>query len=268
MRRAVVWLGMGGALLASPLHGQTRWVRSDQGWCEEARGDRDSDHFCEVLTATWPTTGRLEIDGGGNGGVSVEGWSRGEVEVRGKVWARADSPERAEEISAAVSVRDRGGRIVAEGPETGRHESWSVSFEVRVPWNTDLEIDTHNGGITVADVSGDIRFTAVNGGIHLTGVGGDVRGETTNGGLHVELSGDRWTGDGLDVSTSNGGIRLIVPQEYSADLTTGTVNGGIDVDFPVRVSGRLGHRLHTTLGEGGPPVRVVTTNGGVRVSRR
>jgi len=40
------------------------------------------------------------------------------------------------------------------------------------------------------------------------------------------------------------------------------------VDFPVEVRGRLGRRLTTTLGDGGPTVRVVTTNGGVKVSRR
>ncbi len=268
MIRAVACLVLGGALVAPPVRGQIRWERSDRGWCEASWGDRDRDHFCDVLVATWSSTGRLQVDGGANGGVSVEGWDRDVVEVRAKVWAHAGSAERAEEIARAVSIQSRGGRVAAEGPEARRHEGWSVSFEVRVPRSTDLELDTHNGGITVAAVSGDIRFTAVNGGIHLAGVGGDVHGETANGGLHVELSGDRWTGDGLDVTTRNGGIRLVVPEDYSAELTTGTVNGGIDVDFPVRVSGRIGRRLHTTLGEGGPPIRVMTTNGGVRVSQR
>jgi DUF4097 and DUF4098 domain-containing protein YvlB len=91
---------------------------------------------------------------------------------------------------------------------------------------------------------------------------------TTNGGVHVELDGSRWDGDRLDVRTTNGGVDLRVPRDYSADLETGTVNGGLDVEFPIRVRGRISRRIHTTLGDGGPPIRVVTTNGGVRIRRR
>jgi hypothetical protein len=62
-------------------------------------------------------------------------------------------------------------------------------------------------------------------------------------------------------------VRLRVPEDYSARLETGTVNGGIDVDFPVTVQGRLGREFSTTLGDGGPLVKAATTNGQVRVTR-
>lgn len=54
----------------------------------------------------------------------------------------------------------------------------------------------------------------------------------------------------------------------TSDLDLETVNGGIDIDFPVTVSGRIGRQLRTTLGDGGPTIRVVTTNGGVKIKRR
>jgi DUF4097 and DUF4098 domain-containing protein YvlB len=138
---------------------------------------------------------------------------------------------------------------------------------VRVPHGTDLDIETFNGGIGVTDVNGRIRFQALNGGVHLAGIGGDVQGRTTNGGLRIELDGRSWDGEGLDVQTTNGGVTLQVPENYSARLETGTVNGGIQLDFPVTVQGRIGRRLTTTLGEGGPTIRAVTTNGGVKVVR-
>jgi hypothetical protein len=40
------------------------------------------------------------------------------------------------------------------------------------------------------------------------------------------------------------------------------------MDFPVTVQGRIDKRLDVTLGQGGPTIRVVTTNGGVIVGRR
>jgi hypothetical protein len=46
------------------------------------------------------------------------------------------------------------------------------------------------------------------------------------------------------------------------------VNGGIRIDSPVRVEGRIDRELSTDLGAGGPTVRAVTTNGGVQVKRR
>src|SRR5436190_187323 len=98
-------------------------------------------------------------------------------------------------------------------------------------------------------------------------VAGNVRGRTTNGGVDAELTGRTWEGAGLDLTTTNGGVRLRIPENYSARLETGTVNGGIDIDFPVTVTGRLGREFSTTLGGGGPLVKAETTNGQVRISR-
>ena len=107
----------------------------------------------------------------------------------------------------------------------------------------------------------------MNGGISIAGVAGNVHGRTTNGGVTATLRGDAWDGAGLDLRTTNGGVRIRVPDDYSARLETRTVNGGIDIDFPVTVTGRIGKEISTTLGKGGALVRAETTNGHVRVSR-
>ena len=131
----------------------------------------------------------------------------------------------------------------------------------------DLDLETMNGGIGIEDVEGAMRLRATNGGISLDHVGGDVRGKTENGGLQITLDGSRWRGGGLDVQTSNGGVELFVPTGYSAQLETGTVNGGFTVDFPISVQGRLSQRLTTQLGGGGATIRAMTTNGGVAIRR-
>jgi DUF4097 and DUF4098 domain-containing protein YvlB len=83
----------------------------------------------------------------------------------------------------------------------------------------------------------------------------------------IELSGDRWDGESLDVSTTNGGIIMSVPENYSAHLQTGTVNGSVSVDFPVTVQGRITKQIALDLGSGGAPVKAMTTNGGVQLKR-
>ena len=262
-RAAVVTLFVA-AWSAPSLAGQ--WRETDEGWCEN-RGDRNRDRHCMVLEGSFDAPGALTVDGGLNGGVVVEGWSGSEVEVRAKVWAEGGDAARARAIADAVEIRMVRGRLSADGPETGRREGWGVSWEIRVPRATDLDIETHNGGIGVEGVDGRIRFEALNGGVRLVDVSGAVTGRTTNGGLHIALAGSRWSGDGLDVETTNGGIDLMIPEGYSARIETGTVNGGIDIDFPVTVQGRIGRRLTTTLGDGGPTIRAVTTNGGVKIRR-
>ena len=132
-----------------------------------------------------------------------------------------------------------------------------------VPRRADLSVETQNGGIAIADVNGRIDFTALNGGVVLKRVGGAVRGSTTNGGLVIELAGDRWDGESLDVSTTNGGVIMSVPENYSAHLQTGTVNGSVNVDFPVNVQGKLTKQVAFDLGSGGAMVKAMTTNGGV-----
>jgi hypothetical protein len=59
-----------------------------------------------------------------------------------------------------------------------------------------------------------------------------------------------------------------LPSEYNAHLETATVNGGMQIDFPVTVRGKIGRRLSIDLGGGGRTVRAVTTNGGVVIKRR
>ena len=235
-------------------------------WCAKSY-DGDGERFCEVREQTLPATGSLDIDAGNNGGIKVTGGSRTDIHLQARVHATAETQERAHEIASAVAISTDGGTIKASGPKTGKKEWWSVSFRVSVPTRTDLSLETLNGGIGITGVSGALKFRAVNGGVSLVDVAGDVSGSTTNGGLSVELTGNEWRGEGLDVRTTNGGVHLAIPDGYSARLETGTVNGRLEIDFPVTIQGRIDKMLTTDLGDGGQLIRARTTNGGVQISR-
>ena len=241
-------------------------VTPDHEWCSQHDWNG---RYCEVRETELPApSGTLRIDGATNGGIRVEGWDRGQVLVMAKVtlhersWSKRAGTAEAREIEILTD----GGEIRATGPD--RSDGWSVSYRVYVPRRSDLSLSTHNGGISISEVDGDIEFRAQNGGVHLEDLAGNVHGATQNGGLSVELDGYEWDGDGLDVRTTNGGIKLRIPEDYNADLVTGTVNGRMRVDFPIEVRGDLSRRLRTTLGRGGPEVSVVTTNGGVVIEHR
>jgi hypothetical protein len=107
-----------------------------------------------------------------------------------------------------------------------------------------------------------------NGPVSLVEVGGAVMVRVQNGPLHVALSGERWSGAGLDAEAENGPVNLVLPEHYSARLETGTVNGPATISYPIAIEGQIRGHFRQTLGSGGPPVRVVTENGPFRFAVR
>ena len=259
-----------GPLPAHELARESQQVSSGDDWCRnDRRGNSDREVFCEVRQFTVTAAGTLTVDAEPNGGIEVEGGPRNDVQVWAKVTAQADTVERARQIANAVRVDAAAHNVSAVGPTgLGRREWWSVSYRLAVPSISSLALRTTNGGISIRDVDGQIEFKTVNGGVKLANLAGDVRGRTSNGGVDVDLEGPSWKGEGLDVETSNGGVHLRIPEQYSAHLETGTVNGGFNIDFPITVRGRVDRQISADLGAGGAPIRVRTHNGGVKVSKK
>lgn len=266
--KAIRWAVLMLAGFALPAAGQTdddEWVRR----CERDWGDRDRERLCEVRVERIPARGSLVVDGGQNGGASVIGWDRNEIEIHARVQAQAETMADARDIAGRVTTRTADGRIEAEGPDTGRREHWSVTFVVYVPRSIDLDLRAHNGPVSARNVTGRLVLETHNGPVSLRQVAGDVTAETHNGPVSVELSGTSWDGRGLTATTRNGPVTLEIPERYNAELETGTVNGPMNIDFPLQVTieGRVGRNLRTTLGDGGAPVRVTTRNGPLTLRR-
>jgi hypothetical protein len=256
------------ALAATAVTGFAQTRTQTDAECRDGwYGNRNRAVHCETREETFAGGGLLDVDAARNGGIRVRGWDRSEIRLVAQITAHADTDARARAIADGVRL-ETGGRVRAIGPDTGRDESWHVSYQIDVPRDARLALNTLNGGITIEDFRGSATFRATNGGVTLSDVSGDIRGETTNGGVNIRLSGDRWEGAGLDVETRNGGVRMQVPERYSAELETGTVNGRVTIDFPVMLTGSLGRSIRTTLGSGGPRVRAMTRNGGIRIERR
>lgn len=244
-----------------------RWQRR----CENGYdGDDTKEHFCEVRhTGFRPGGTRLVIDPDDNGGVEIEGWDRDSVAVTLRVQAGARTEEDAKALAGKVRVEAAGSTIRVAGPTSGRRESWSATLILRVPRRSDLDVETVNGPLAVSDVRGTMNLRATNGPISLEHLAGDVRARVQNGPLSVELAGASWDGKGLDAESVNGPVQLGLPEGYNAELETGTVNGPMNLEVPITVTlqGRQRDRIRTTLGKGGAPVRVVTTNGPITIGR-
>lgn len=263
---------LGGSPIIAQNKAEAKIKDKERGFCSwNSYGNGDSSSFKETRENTVAATGSLTVDGGKNGGISVKGENRSDVLVRSCVNAWAKSEEEAKSIVASVKI-GTGSTIKADGPDAGEHSNWSVSYEILVPRNTNLNLTAHNGGISIKSVEGSIEFETNNGGVNVADLAGDVRGKTTNGGVNVSLTGSTWKGSGLDVTTTNGGVNLTVPADYSANFETGTTNGGFKSDVPsltVQTEDTDGwakaKKIRASMNGGGANIRVITTNGGVKI---
>ncbi len=263
---SAAWLGLAVYTGTGPLHAQLRDNTEKQMTCDHNGSNGDQARHCEIREQTVPGVGRLGIDAGQNGGTTVKGWLRSDVLVRARVEAAGDTQAVANAVATQVLIDSSGGQVRATGPESFNNSWWSVSYEIFVPQNTDLNLKTNNGGMTISDVRGQIHFDVNNGGVHLRRVAGDVSGATVNGGVQVELAGATWDGNQLEVSTHNGGVTVAMPSNYSAHLKAETASGGIQSDFPVMLQGDVKpRRLDFSVGAGGRLIHVTTVNGGIKL---
>jgi DUF4097 and DUF4098 domain-containing protein YvlB len=184
--------------------------------------------YAEMREQRLPAASMNYINPGQNGSIRVHGWEKSDVLVRACVQAAGESESEARAIASQVAIASGAGKIEPHGPTRDERVYWDLSYEVWVPNS----------------------------------------GSTTNGSLAVDLTGNAWNGRGLRAETTNGSVRLSVPENYSAQIEASTVNGGLHVDFPINVSGEVGKTLSFQLGTGGPTIETKTVNGGVHISRR
>ena len=267
------------ALLASAsvLPAQSNRAEDDAEWLEQCQrnggryGDDDRGRACEVRDVPVKLSGRsISIDGRQNGGIRVTGESGDAVRVTARLQAQGRTDAAAKALLSRVRIEADGRSVRAEGPSMDGYdnESWSVSYIVFVPRRFDLDLEAHNGGLGVAGVVGKLELGTTNGSIGLEDVGGDVHARTQNGSLNVRLTGSKWEGTGLNAETQNGSVRLALPENYAAQIETGTVNGRVSTDFPITVRGNISRHLSFPIGGGGPTLRATTTNGSVTIARR
>jgi len=266
-------------LVSTSAFGQAKadYKERSSSFCSEQNNwsDRDRVASYDLRETTVASTGDLNVDGDRNGGIRVSGEERRDVLIRACVQAWGDTAESAKANALAVRINTSG---TIKAMNTPDDRNYSVSYDIRVPRNTNVNLTAHNGGSSITGVEGDLNFEAKNGGVSLSKIAGSVKGRTTNGGVHITLEGTTWKGSGLDVTTSNGGVHLELPNAYAARIETGTVNGGFQSSIPAlnvtteNVIGDEGYRhrkptrISTAINGGGPTIKVTTTNGGVHIS--
>jgi hypothetical protein len=223
-----------------------------------------------------------------NGSITINGAEVTECSLTATIVTRAATDEEALELSNQVNVTlvPSGNRLTAkiDKPTNLINKSVSVSLDVQLPNQTDLELVTHNGAVEISDVTGKLEATTHNGKVTCERISGTTTFETHNGSVTCsEISGNTqlkshnggieafYTStapSACDISmvTHNGGIELKTPPNLSAKIDVSTHNGSIKTDLPITVSGEITrNKLTGTIGAGEGKLHLETHNGSIRI---
>ncbi len=156
--------------------------------------------------------------------------------------------------SAAVTARRRRGHVF----RWMRSRGGDVHFEIQVPAQTALDIDTSGGAIRIAGLRSEAKLETSGGGIQVRDLAGDLDGHTSGGGIQLERIRGR-----VRVETSGGGIE---GREIDGPIDADTSGGSVRLD---RVSGDI--RAHSSGGgihvfEAGGRIEANTSGGGIEAS--
>lgn len=223
-----------------------------------------------------------------NGSITITGADVTDCNLTATITARAITEEDAKKLAERIKIKLEpwGDKLTTkiDKPTFMFNQSVSVSLDVTVPNNTDLELTTHNGAIIITNITGRLNATTHNGKVTAEQICGTTELRTHNGSVICrEISGDTQlkTHNGnvkvyyseaapsvcnISLITYNGGIDLTAPPNFSGEVDASTHNGSINTELPITVKGKVSRRKLTgTIGTGQGKLHLETHNGSIRI---
>ncbi len=154
-----------------------------------------------------------------NGRIQVKAWAKNEVQV---AWTNASG-------KVEVETEEAGNRVEIASRETAdglSEEDCKTDFEITVPVESELNVRTDSGNVTVDAVHGDMTFDTVGANLQLTDVDGYVVVKTIDGSLVC----NRCSGK-LEANSISGNVQMVQPTLDSVRVQTSSGNIYFDGSF-------------------------------------
>jgi len=222
---------------------------------------------------------RLTLDNV-NGRVTVTAWNQPRVRIHALRRVEGRDAKLVQQTMANlvnIAADPNGVRIHTNHPQgangffawlAGETVETRVHYEITVPQNMNLDVETVNGTLTANNVSGALRFATVNGRITIERCAGELDASTTNGGIAAEMLA-LTPGRPVKLSTTNGRISVAVPRTIAARVDASTSNGSINSELPVLAHTSSRNELRGTINGGGnAELSLHTTNGSIDIKGR
>lgn len=188
--------------------------------------------------------GTVTLIGAPRGAVTVEGWTRNEVEVTADIELKAETESDLDQLAKVnnfvfdedlnhISILTLGThdrtflkKSVKNFPKKLLNLPWKIDYRLRVPLNTDLEINAGHGPVKLSGVEGAMRITATESETALTLTGGTVSATITAGNVLFAVPVRSWRGGGADIRIAAGVLNIELPPGFSGDIDADILRSG------------------------------------------
>ncbi|RDV24791.1 hypothetical protein DXV75_11970 [Alteromonas aestuariivivens] len=212
---------------------------------------------------------------------------QGRIEVRTHSLEQIDvnvfvEGEQEDEFDVSFTPTGQGLQINGEKTSESHHRRLKVSYEITVPENFNLDLDTSGGSISIDDLKGNaeartsggsIAVGDINGDVELHTSGGSIQTENIYGGIDAHTSGGsirvtfaHQPTQNASLSTSGGSIIAKLPMDATFDLNASTSGGKVRSEFEVQGQIRK-QSIRGSVNGGGPELALHTSGGSVRVEK-
>ena len=188
--------------------------------------------------------GTVTVIGAPEGSITIEGWSRDEVDVSSEIQLHA-ATEADLDLLAQVDnfvfdadvnhiqllttgTHDKAfmRTVSKKFPKTLLDSPWRADYRIRVPFALDLEVNGGRGPIVIKNVEGNIRVSAAQGDVDLTLVGRTLSAMVGMGTINFTVPGRSWSGIGGELRVAAGNINVILPRDFSGDFDAEVLRTG------------------------------------------
>jgi len=241
-------------------------------------------------TARFSYGGTVTLIAAPRGSVTVEGWQRNEVEVTANIELKGATEADLDQLAKVnnfvfdedlnhISILTTGThdrafmkRSNKKFPKNLLNLPWKIDYRLRVPVNTDLEVNAGHGDVKLSGVEGALRITATESDTALTLTGGTVTTTVTAGSITFTIPARSWRGNGADVRVASGTINVDLQPGFSGDidaeiLRTGKIINTYDGLTSREKPGLTERSVRARAGAGGAYFKFTVGDGTVNIRK-
>ena len=241
-------------------------------------------------TARFSYGGTVTLIAAPRGSVTIEGWQRNEVEVTANIELKGPTEADLDQLAKVntfvfdedlnhISILTTGThdrafmkRTTKNFPKKLLNLPWKIDYRLRVPINTDLEVNAGHGEVKLSGVEGGMRITATESDTALTLTGGTVQTTVTAGSINFAIPARSWRGAGADIRIASGTINVDLQPGFSGDIDADVLRTGkIVISYEGLTSrekpGLTERTVRARAGAGGASFKFTVGDGTVNIRR-
>ena len=224
------------------------------------------------------------------GNVTVEGWSRNEVELTADIELKGPTEADLDQLARVNSfvfdedlnhlsvlttgTHDRAymKKSAKNFPKKLLNLPWKIDYRLRVPVNTDLEVNAGHGTVKLSGVEGALRVSATESDTALLLTGGIVSTTVTAGSITFTIPARSWRGGGADLRVASGTINVELQPGFSGDIDAEVLRTGKIVNTYEGLASRekpgiTERTIRARAGAGGAYFKFTVGDGTVNIRR-